>query len=191
MPAPFAPCHQPTNTGHDCRYPADRCPLHAPELPVPSARQRDPKDDLNIRALAQNAIARVFDGAASPLQTSRLVRALRSFQTVEPDPWDREEALRGVELSGRLMHGMPPRDPEQWALAREMYDDDGMREFIRWAKHYNDPYPLDLDEQLNSPTWDSKYNYVEGGWGLPDSQPADEVDTDDTPPARAATGRRP
>ncbi len=78
-----------------------------------------------------------------------------------------------------------------------MYDDDGMREFIRWAKHYREPYPLDLDAQLDSPAWDPRHDMVPGAWGPQDIPPAGNLDddlfptTNDPPLPRTATGHRP
>jgi hypothetical protein len=137
------------------------------------AEPAPPRSELNLRVLAQDAIERVFDGAASPLQAARLVRALRSFQTVELDPYDEQQALKRIEVSGRAMNGMPPGSPEQWDLARQMYDDDSLREFIRWAKHHKVPYPLDLDEQLDSPTWDTRYDVPLWPPSRPDDEPAE------------------
>lgn len=40
--------------------------------------------------------------------------------------------LAEVELRGRLMHGLPPRDEAEWEFAASLFNDDAMAEFRRW-----------------------------------------------------------
>jgi hypothetical protein len=126
-------CNQPTPTGHHCRYPIDRCPMHArrPELPPADAHKADARDP---HALGRFAVERAATSTASPLQTARFIRAVTQLHGMGPGPMDQERALQEVALRGRIMNGQPPRDDREWAFAAEVFDDEAMLEFHRWER---------------------------------------------------------
>ncbi len=139
-------CGQPTPLG-PCRYPAPACPLHTPETTQSSVRSpQSPSSapsphlsDIDSRRLARQALQQAFLGSASPLQAARLAYAIRALASLGPEPQDLIDAARETALRGRIMHGMPPRDPEQWALAATLYDDQALEEFRRWQAEWDNP----------------------------------------------------
>jgi hypothetical protein len=82
----------------------------------------------------RDALDRLRFGQVSALAAARYMRGILAFKNLGLEPYDEKEALREVELRGRLMHGQPPRDPEEWAFARERFDDNAMAEFERWQR---------------------------------------------------------
>lgn len=132
------PCNLPLRNAEPCRYPGGRCPLHPrPELhteraslePEPAKAPRPTSHEL-----MRDALDRLRSGQLSALAAARYMRGILAFRNLGPEPYDEEEALREVELRGCLMHGQPPRNPEEWAFARERFDDDAIAEFERWQR---------------------------------------------------------
>ncbi len=66
-----------------------------------------------------------------------IATAARILVNLGPAPPELEDAARETALRGRIMHGMAPRDPEQWALAATLYDDDALDEFHRWEREWD------------------------------------------------------
>jgi hypothetical protein len=46
-----------------------------------------------------------------------------------PEGRSEEEQLREVELRGRLMFGMPPRDAEEWAFAESLFTEEALEPY--------------------------------------------------------------
>ena len=142
----LAECLLAAPSGRPCRYPADCCPFHstAPEpSPVsdapgapeePAHRSLLPPEEPDMRHVAREAIDRVLEDGASPLQVARLVRTLAQLHAMGPAPLAQYYALKQVELRGRIMHGQPPRNDEEWELARAVFDDEAIAEFERWDR---------------------------------------------------------
>ena len=127
-------CNSPTATGHTCGYPPNACPLHIRVWPAPDAGEApsDEFDPDDLAALSRTVIAKLTRGAITPLEAIRWLRALRSFHDLPVSQEDQEEVLKEIELRGVVMNGFPPRNEEEWALAREVLDDDAIAEFERW-----------------------------------------------------------
>ena len=71
-------------------------------------------------------------GRLDTRQASVAAALLRLLHALGPDPISDEEAWKEVELRGRIMHGMPPRSPEEWERVALLYDDEALEEFRRW-----------------------------------------------------------
>jgi len=138
-------CLLPAPSGRPCGYPADCCPFHppvprpepvieAPELEEPAHRSLLPPEEPDMRYVARDAVERVLDGRASPIQVARLLRTLAQLHAMGPAPMAQHYALKQVELRGRIMHGQPPRNEQEWELARFIFDDDAIAEFERWDR---------------------------------------------------------
>jgi hypothetical protein len=97
---------------------------------MPSGDDDRPDAYVKIKA----TLAGVASGRYSPAQGARFIRSLVAVRKLGPEPIDEDEALAEVELRGRLMHGQPPRDPEEWALAARRFDETAIREFRRWEE---------------------------------------------------------
>jgi len=72
-------------------------------------------------------------GTISSSRALALSRLLHTAAQMGPDELDEEQILREIELRGILMHGIPPRDDEEWELAKTIFDDDAIAEFKRWS----------------------------------------------------------
>ena len=57
---------------------------------------------------------------------------MRILASLGPEPMAEAEALKQVELRGRIMHGQPPRNPQEWERAAAVFDDEALAEFHRW-----------------------------------------------------------
>jgi len=93
-----------------------------------------PPEEPDIRNVAREAITRVLEDYASPVQVARFVRTLAQLHAMGPAPMAEHYALKQVELRGRIMHGQPPRNEDEWELARAIFDDDAIAEFERWDR---------------------------------------------------------
>ena len=72
----------------------------------------------------------LIEGAMTSAEVSSAGSILRILASLgqQDDP----ASLREVELRGRLMQGLTPRDEEEWELARSIFDDAAIAEFERW-----------------------------------------------------------
>ena len=132
-------CGAPTRNGSGCRYPAERCPHEGhrryrdaraaatPRAPAEALRERD------LRGLGWWLIEEILSGRVTPPEASAVTRLMHTLLQLGPAPDDEERALEEVALRGLLMHGLPPRTPEEWQRAREAFDEDAIAEFLRWA----------------------------------------------------------
>ena len=137
---PETRCGAPTRAGSACRFPADQCPheaharareeLPGPERPLSPAgviRGRD------LRALGWWLIEEALAGRITPPTVSAVNRMMHTLLQLGPAPEAEELALQEVALRGLLMHGVPPRTPEEWTRAAEIFDDEALAEFRRWG----------------------------------------------------------
>ncbi len=88
-----------------------------------------PKD---IRGVARWVIERVARGDLAPAEAQAINTANRILTQLDPEGEEEELALRKAVVHGRALHGLPPETPEQWALAEQMFDAEGMAELRRW-----------------------------------------------------------
>ena len=150
-PAPTrTTCAEPTSYG-PCRYLATACPVHGTReygVPVTPANQQpmfafgDGEKNSAIATLLRKI---ALSGSLTPRDTASLINAARRID--ELDDYDDADTLREVELRGRLMHGLPPREDEEWELARSLFDDDAMAEFERWQRQM-EQFPPPYDDGL-------------------------------------------
>ncbi|MFN0146830.1 MAG: hypothetical protein ACKVT1_09980 [Dehalococcoidia bacterium] len=152
-------CLVTTRAGAPCGWDVDRCPVPAhrrerelarhdvkvePPPPVaapqpattpPPARPFEPPPEVGGRDLVGFGwwlIERVIGGAISTAEAGVLASLMRVLAGLGPGEMDRDSALREAQLRGLVMHGIPPRDAEEWALAESIFDDDALAELHRW-----------------------------------------------------------
>ena len=131
-------CNITTFSGKACAHPGDACPIHTqlPDAaPAPPAEDLEPKVTRTFkdpRLLGQIVVERVLDESASPIQAARLIRTLRALHSMGNTPEDEDAVLAEIELRGVVMNGFPPRNEEEWDLARKVFDADAITEFHRW-----------------------------------------------------------
>ena len=143
-------CGEQTPSGRRCFYLASECPLHSgPLVLVPGATSdaggQIPATQLATR-LGAVALERVASLELDPANVARFLRGLDLFRRFPPPPEDEDEILAEVELRGVVMNGFAPRNPEEWALARKVFDDTAIEEFTRWVR-------LGLSWELPDPAW--------------------------------------
>ena len=137
-------CGAPTRGGSACRFPADRCPHEAhgrarearpPHEPSPAGaiRERD------LRGLGWWLIEETLAGRVTPPEASAVNRMMHTLLQLGPTPEADERALQEVALRGLLMHGVPPRSEDEWRRAAEIFDDEALAEFRRWAAPEGEP----------------------------------------------------
>ncbi len=131
-------CGAPTRGGSACRFPADRCPHEAhgrarearpphERSPAGAIRERD------LRGLGWWLIEETLAGRVTPPEASAVNRMMHTLLQLGPTPEAEERALQEVALRGLLMHGVPPRSEDEWRRAAEIFDDEALAEFRRWA----------------------------------------------------------
>jgi hypothetical protein len=97
---------------------------------------RDPPDALAERDA--NGVAwwlldrLILEGSDWDARARVIGPLLRLAATIPPAGASRAEALAETALRGVLMHGIPPRNTEEWALAERLFDDAALAEFRRW-----------------------------------------------------------
>jgi hypothetical protein len=141
---PGRTCGARTRTGDPCQFEAAKCPHEAHAARRAEARnagEAEPRapidlpgalDDRNLRGMGWWLVRAVLDGQVETARATVVSATLRLLASLGPEPLEEEEALRQVELRGRLMHGRPPRDAEEWALAERTFSAQALEEFRRW-----------------------------------------------------------
>lgn len=110
-------------------------------VPTPPAVEVSPSGEApvavanrDLRALAWWAVGALLTGALPGRETSALCTLIRVLHALGPEPEDEQVLLAEVELRGVVMNGFPPRDDEEWELARRVFDADAIEEFHRWER---------------------------------------------------------
>lgn len=80
-----------------------------------SPAERDPL------AAAWNVIDALWREECEPPRAQAIIAALRLVIAGGQAPLEAERALREAEVLGLAMHGLPPRDAEEAALAEELF----------------------------------------------------------------------
>lgn len=76
---------------------------------------------------------RLEDGELDPRIATVMVAALRVLLAAGGLAAEDDDALAEVELRGRLMFGLPPRDEAEWDLARARFTPEALAEIERLA----------------------------------------------------------
>jgi hypothetical protein len=138
----IALCSLRTETGPACGYPPGACPIHTRDsVPAPATSQEEQPDEKfnheSLRPIAESVITRLNGGTLKPLDAIRWLRALHTFYQLPVPALDEQEAWKEVELRGLIMHGQPPRNPEEWARAELVFDDEALAMFHDWEAKLN------------------------------------------------------
>lgn len=65
---------------------------------------------------------------------------IRVVEALGEPPVSREQAAAETALRGMVMHGMPPRNAEEWALAEELFTPDAIAMFRTWKPGGDDAF---------------------------------------------------
>jgi hypothetical protein len=138
--------------GKPCWYPVTICPLHSTPPPRelmngPAATERE------VRNLLIEAARALVQLNGSPAQIGRIMRAVHLLQQLPPTPEEEDRILREVALRGLIMSGLTPRNDDEWALAREVFDDQTIQDIERRARQrppaydWSPPADLRIDDE--------------------------------------------
>lgn len=86
----------------------------------------------DLHGLAWLVARGVLEGSVDVRAAGVVASLLRVLAALGPPEMDEQEALRETVLRGLIMQGIPPRTPEEWALAEAIFDDQALREIRRW-----------------------------------------------------------
>lgn len=151
-------CGAKTNRDTECKWLAKECPYHQGGPSAAAAERRSaarvtpregprPTADRpsqtqlpgavgkhDLRGLGWWVIGETLRESLDPRSGSVVVSVMRVLAALGPEPLAEEEALREVELRGRIMNGHAPRDVEEWKRAESAFDDGALAEFRRWER---------------------------------------------------------
>ena len=85
------------------------------------ARRRKLPSERDPLAAAWNVIDALWREECEPQRAQAIIAALRLVVSAGQAPLEADRALREAELLGLAMHGLPPRDAEEAALAEELF----------------------------------------------------------------------
>ena len=88
---------------------------------------------LGLQILLAVLVLKTPFGAVFQALGGAINRMMHTLLQLGPTPEADELALQEVALRGLLMHGVPPRTAEEWRRAGEVFDDEALAEFRRWA----------------------------------------------------------
>lgn len=80
------------------------------------------------------------DGVDAARRASAGATLIRVVEALGEPPVSRERALAEIALRGMVMHGMPPRNAEEWALAEELFTPDAIAMFRTWEPGGEDAF---------------------------------------------------
>lgn len=132
----------------------DHCPYHTDEQrarasgPAPDTearRQPGRREAIAGRDLHAVAWALLEDLLADDtLDAGRRASAgatlIRVVEGLGEPPVSRERAAAEIALRGMIMHGLPPRNAEEWALAEELFTPDAIAMFRTWKPGLEDAF---------------------------------------------------
>jgi len=95
--------------------------LHAVAWALLEELLEDERVDAARRASAGATLIRVVEGLGEP-------------------PVSRERAAAEIALRGMIMHGLPPRNAEEWALAEELFTPEAIAMFRTWKPGLEDAF---------------------------------------------------
>lgn len=116
-----------------CRYPAMACPKEGHQALRRTAARDAAIAERDLRALGWWLIDGVLAAGLEPQRASVTVRIMSLLERLGPGTHDGDDALREVVLRGLVMAGIPPRTPDEWAIAERVFDDEALAEIRRWA----------------------------------------------------------
>lgn len=144
--------HCQNRNGANCPYHTDdqRARGHA-ELPIEGdARPRGGASETGKNAIAGRDLHAVAwrlledlledDRVDAARRASAGATLIRVVEALGEAPVSRERAAAEIALRGMVMHGMPPRNAEEWALAEELFTPDAITMFRTWKPGGEDAF---------------------------------------------------
>jgi hypothetical protein len=89
---------------------------------LPSRALADAIEARDLYEVAWDLLAESVNG--EPRNASLISTLIRVLASLGSPPLDDERALAEAALRGLVMNGLAPRNPKEWALAEETFDDD-------------------------------------------------------------------
>ena len=121
---------------------ADSCPHH-PTPVVEAPAGAPPTLPRDLHAVSWWVLERLLHDEIDPRRASAMRAMVGTIAQLGPEERDEQEMWREAQLRGLVMHGIPPRTPEEWELAERVFDDDALAELHRWEAMFKAPAPHD------------------------------------------------
>lgn len=88
----------------------------------------------DLHAVAWRLLEELFedDRVDAARRASAGATLIRVVEALGEPPVSRERAAAEIALRGMVMHGMPPRNAEEWALAEELFTADAIEMMRGW-----------------------------------------------------------
>lgn len=91
-------------------------------------------DEHNLREFAWWLVGRLLTGELDAQRAGVLATLMRVVAALGPEPVSRERAFAEAALRGRMMHGLPPRNADEWAIAESLFSQEVLDEFAGYAR---------------------------------------------------------
>jgi hypothetical protein len=148
-------CGAVTRNGGRCQNRlGDRCPYHTDEQraraqsPAPGAAaprrpgRREAIAGRDLHAVAWALLEDLLedDGVDAARRASAGATLIRVVEGLGEPPVSGERAAAEIALRGMIMHGLPPRNEEEWALAEELFTPEAVAMFRTWKPGLEDAF---------------------------------------------------
>ena len=127
-------CRAPTRAGQPCSWPVAECPVadHRRTRPDPVAREPTARtrpapawlEQRDLHAAAWWVFDSMVRGELKTAEASVAATLIRVLSALGPAPADPGAIDREVAVRALLMHGLLPRNEDEWTLARELFGEE-------------------------------------------------------------------
>lgn len=151
-------CNATTKKGTPCTFLAEECPHRKSGLhreretgpaamrtsaaldfpsPPPAARQGPTRiarafAERDLRGVLWEVLESLVMSDAEGKTATAAASIARAIASLGEETGDREQSLRETAVIGSVMHGIPPRDAAQWAIAERLFDAETVRALREW-----------------------------------------------------------
>ena len=117
-------------------------PAEPGDTAAPSRRGDDAVAKRDLHAVAWQLLEDLLedDRVDAARRASAGATLIRVVEALGEPPVSRERAAAEIALRGMVMHGMPPRNAEEWALAEELFTPDALEMIRTWPPGGDDAF---------------------------------------------------
>jgi hypothetical protein len=111
-------------------------PNNSPQPPKPltlSSAEEKAYRDHDLRQVAWSFLSEIRHSADFLKYSAPAASMMRVILAQGEEPPDRAIALAETAVIGSILHGIAPRDAEQWAIAERLYDEARLEDFRHWT----------------------------------------------------------
>jgi len=102
---------------------------------LPPSRPESPRavTGKDLHGLCWWLVEQVLGGDLETSRASVVATLVRVLLALGREPVDQDEMLRRAEIHGLLMHGVPPRTPDEWERAERILSPETLEMVKGWA----------------------------------------------------------